>query len=289
MQLLVTLKAYPELFIIIVGMFAALIGSFLNVVIYRLPVMMKRDWTEQCCELLEQENPDTERKRFDLIMPGSRCPHCETPIKAYQNIPVISYCLLGGKCGTCKESISIRYPIIEALTAIAAMIVAADLGIGMGSLMACLLTFALISLIMIDYDHQLLPDDITLPFLWLGIICNYWSLFTDLESSILGAIFGYLSFWTVYILFKLVTGKEGMGHGDFKLLAMLGAWLGWQYLPLIIVLSPLVGAAVGIFLVVTKLQERSKPIPFGPFLATAGWIALIWGDTLNRLYLNSLG
>ncbi|GAA5317760.1 MAG: type IV prepilin peptidase/methyltransferase PilD [Candidatus Pelagadaptatus aseana] len=263
------------------------VGSFLNVVIHRVPLMMQNSWKRDCCELLQQPAPDI--KKISLVYPNSRCPSCEAPIRAWQNIPVISYLFLGGKCANCKTSISKRYPIIELVTGILSGFLAYTFGPTEQLLYTLILTWALISLTMIDIDHQLLPDNITLPLLWLGIIANISGTFTDLESSILGAIFGYLSLWFVYWLFKLVTGKEGMGFGDFKLLAALGAWMGWQALPQIIILSSVVGAVIGIAGILIQGRDKNVAIPFGPYLAIAGWIALIWGEQITAAYLQYAG
>jgi len=266
---------------IVVGL---LVGSFLNVVIYRLPIMMKNDWQAQCDELMGKEPGLTES--FTLSVPRSRCPQCKHEITALENIPIMSYLILAGKCKQCKNPISVRYPLIEALTGLLSGIVAWHFGFDWACLGALLLTWSLIALTFIDIDHQLLPDSITLPLLWLGILFGLFSVFVDLQSSIIGAIAGYLSLWLVFHAFKLVTGKEGMGYGDFKLLAALGAWLGWSLLPSIILLSSLVGAIIGITLIVFRQHQRQIPIPFGPYLAAAGWIAMIWGETINNAYLN---
>ncbi len=282
------LQQSPNLLISSIFIVGLLVGSFLNVVIFRLPVMMDRDWRRECREFLELET-ETETEPFNLIVPHSRCPYCQTKIKAYQNIPVLSYLLLQGKCAQCGTPISLRYPLIEVFTAFCSAVVAWHFGYGIEMLFGLLLTWCLIALSFIDIDHQLLPDSITLPLLWLGLLLSLFSLYTDTDSSIIGAIAGYLSLWMVYQLFKLFTGKEGMGFGDFKLLALFGAWLGWQYLPLIVLLSSLVGAVIGIAMIVLVRHDRNIPIPFGPYLAAAGWLALIWGEDINRLYLNSVG
>jgi len=281
---------HPTVYLCIVFALGLLIGSFLNVVILRLPVMMERDWKQQCCELLELDNSeyDTDQKKFNLVLPRSRCPVCEHQISALENIPLISYLLLKGKCKHCKTKISLRYPLIELFSGISVVIVAFYFGVSLQALFALLLTWALIALSMIDFDHQLLPDDITLPLLWLGIVINIFGVFTDLESSVLGAIFGYGSLWSVYMTFKLITGKEGMGHGDFKLLAVLGAWFGWQSLPVIIILSSIVGAIVGILLMIFNSHDRNTAIPFGPYLAMAGWISMLWGPYIMSAYLNAV-
>jgi len=288
MNLLQALEYSPAFFILAVGITGLLIGSFLNVVIYRLPVMMQRDWQQQCRELLHPEDAGNEPAAgtFNLIKPDSRCPHCNNPIPPLANIPVLSYCLLRGKCKHCKQSISLRYPVIETVTGILSVIVAWHFGFSWACAGGLLLTWGLIALTMIDYDHQLLPDSITLPFLWIGLFISLFGIYVDSHASIIGALAGYLSLWSVYQGFKLLTGKEGMGYGDFKLLAMLGAWLGWQMVPVIVLLSSLVGAVVGITLVALRKHERGKPIPFGPYLAAAGWISLLWGDKIIESYLS---
>lgn len=283
------LQSSPEIltfFVLIIGL---LVGSFLNVVIYRLPLMMERQWNKECTEYLDLESPKYSYDTFNLIHPHSQCPHCNTPIKPYQNIPVISYLFLQGKCSNCKTHISLRYPLIEAFTGITSALAAWHFGYGVTLIFALIMTWSLITLSFIDIDHQLLPDSITLPLLWLGLFLSVFPIYADSHASIIGAIAGYLSLWTVYQLFKLATGKEGMGFGDFKLLAVLGAWLGWQYLPVIILLSSLVGAIIGISMVLFAKKDHTTPIPFGPYLAAAGWLTLIWGDQINALYLNAIG
>jgi len=281
-------------FIAVVFAFALIIGSFLNVVIHRLPIMMEREWREQCDEFTKtppaSHLPDG---RFDLIIPRSRCPSCGHLITAWQNIPVVSYLLLSGKCRNCKASISARYPLVEMLTAVLAALCAWRFGFGWEAIMAIGLTLALVPISMIDADTQLIPDSIVLPLLWIGLLMSLFhpmagsdTLFIPPKDAIVGAVAGYLSLWTVYQLFKLVTGKEGMGYGDFKLLAALGAWLGWQQLPQIILMSAVVGAVVGISMMVFRKHERSVPIPFGPYLAAAGWITMMWGDTIKNTYLD---
>ncbi|MEZ5524657.1 MAG: A24 family peptidase [Pseudomonadales bacterium] len=278
--------------IVVAGMLGLLVGSFLNVVIYRLPLMLEREWTSQCQTLLQSGNTGTEavtQPPFNLVTPNSHCPKCDAAIKPWQNIPVVSYLALGGKCANCKTPISKRYPIIEFVTGLLSCLAIWHFGFSWQGGAMLLLTWALIALTMIDFDHQLLPDNITLPLLWLGLIINSFDTFCSLPDALWGAVFGYLSLWAVYWLFKLVTGKEGMGYGDFKLLAVLGAWFGWQMLPLIILLSSLVGAIIGIFLLVLKNKGKSVPIPFGPYLAAAGWIAAVWGEQLTQAYLNYAG
>jgi leader peptidase (prepilin peptidase)/N-methyltransferase len=273
----------PIGFTVLIGVIGLLVGSFLNVVIYRLPIMMKRQWRNDCLEYLELEN-DSSAETFNLALPVSRCPHCQAKIRAWQNIPVFSYLWLRGKCANCKAPISARYPVVELLTASLSMIVAWHFGYGLQAAAGLVLTWILITLSLIDLDTQLLPDVIVLPTMWLGLIASLLPIFADSSTSIIGATVGYLALWSVYHGFKLFTGKEGMGQGDFKLLAMLGAWLGWQYLGLIILLSSVVGAFIGITLISLNKQNRDVPIPFGPYLAIAGWIALMWGNRLNEWY-----
>jgi leader peptidase (prepilin peptidase)/N-methyltransferase len=264
-----------------------MIGSFLNVVIYRLPLMMDREWRVQCHEFLDMAPPPPAKDAFavfNLAKPGSHCPHCKKAIGVGENIPVLSYLLQGGKCKHCAAPISARYPLVEIVTGLLSMLVAIEFGFTWLTLATLVLTWALIALTMIDFDHQLLPDDITLPLLWLGLLVNTQGWLVPIDAAVWGAIGGYGLLWTVYWLFKLVTGKEGMGFGDFKLLGALGAWLGWQALPQIILLSSLVGAVVGIGLIVVRGRDRNVPIPFGPYLAAAGFIALIWGNTLTALF-----
>jgi leader peptidase (prepilin peptidase)/N-methyltransferase len=265
------------------GVFGLAIGSFLNVVIHRLPIMLERGWAAQCAEL-RGETPPADAP-FNLARPRSRCPKCGHVIGAGENIPVISWLLLQGRCAACKTPIGLRYPLVELATAFLFAFAAWHFGWTPALAGALALIAALVALTGIDYDTQLLPDDMTLPLLWLGLAFNLFGVFTDLRSAVIGAMAGYLSLWSVYWLFKLVTGKEGMGYGDFKLFAALGAWLGWQMLPLTLLLSSLVGALVGIGLMIFARQERSVPIPFGPYLAGAGIIALVWGKPLTQAYL----
>lgn len=259
------------------------VGSFLNVVIFRLPIMLEQEWRQQCQEFLELDVVIP--KKFNLAVPASTCPKCNHKIRFWENIPVLSYLFLKGKCSSCGTKISIQYPIIEAVTAILSVTIAYHFGVSWQTLAALVLTWSLVALTMIDIHKQLLPDNITLPLLWLGIIANMFGLFTDLQSSVIGAMAGYLSLWLVYHFFKLLTGKEGMGFGDFKLLGALGAWMGWKVLPLIIVLSSFVGAAIGIAMIVFARHDKSVPIPFGPYLAIAGWISLLWGDAIIKAWL----
>lgn len=260
-----------------------LIGSFLNVVIHRLPKMMEREWHANCLDL--QGQPVPEQPKYNLVVPRSSCPKCGHMIGALENIPVISYLFLRGRCKACKTPISIRYPLVEALTGVLSLAVAVHYGYSHLTLFALIFVIALIALTFIDFDTQLLPDDITLPLLWLGLLLNLNNGFTDITSAVVGAMAGYLVLWVVYWLFKLVTGKEGMGYGDFKLLAAIGAWFGWQLLPAVILLSSVVGSVIGIGLILLKGKTRQTAIPFGPFLALGGIAALFYGQTLAAFYL----
>ncbi len=269
----------------IIGLFGLIIGSFLNVIIVRLPRMLANAWTTQCYEYLKQTPPNQNDEPYNLAIPRSHCPQCNHMISAIDNIPVLSFLFLKGRCRHCQTPISWRYPLIEVATALLSVFVAYCFGPTWQTAAALILTWSLVVLTVIDLQEQLLPDDITLPLLWLGLIVNSQSLFTSLSSAVFGAIAGYLFLWSIYWLFKLLTHKEGMGYGDFKLLAMLGAWLGWQMLPVIVLLSSVVGVIVGLTLIAFKQLNRDQPIPFGPYLAMAGWLSLIWGDKLNQYYL----
>ncbi|WP_425916837.1 prepilin peptidase [Pseudomonas sp. GWSMS-1] len=282
------LASHVLAFVLCALLIGLLVGSFLNVVIYRLPKMMQRDWREQAREILELP-AETQTATFNLVLPNSSCPHCAHEIKPWENIPVISYLFLRGKCSSCKASISLRYPLVELTCGVLAAYIAWHFGFTWQAGGMLLLTWGLLAMSLIDADHQLLPDSLVLPLLWLGLIANSFGLFTRLEDALWGAIAGYLSLWSVYWLFKLVTGKEGMGYGDFKLLAMLGAWGGWQVLPLTILLSSLVGAVLGLIMLRLRNAETSTPIPFGPYLAIAGWIALLWGEQITASYLQIAG
>ena len=273
----------PVVFTFVCAILGLLVGSFLNVVIHRLPQMMERDWQHQCAELRGETPP--EEAPLSLLRPRSRCPQCGHMITALENIPLVSWLVLRGKCSACQTAISPRYPIIEALTGLLTAYAAWHFGFGAVAAGAIILVWCLIALTFIDLDTQLLPDTITLPLLWCGLLFNLFGTFTDLSSAVVGAMGGYLSLWLVYWAFKLATGKEGMGYGDFKLLAALGAWLGWQILPLTILLSSLVGAVVGIALIVVAKRGRNVPIPFGPYLAAAGLLATFWGKDLTQAYL----
>mgnify|MGYP000040059357 CR=1 FL=1 len=267
--------------------FGLLVGSFLNVVIYRLPVMLERQWRRDCREHLEL--PAEEQERFSLAFPASRCPQCGTPIKPWQNIPVISYLLLGGKCNHCKSRIPLRYPIVELITGVLTALALWAFGLNAQGIAAVFLIWTLVALTFIDLDHHLLPDNMTLPLVWLGLLLNSQSVFTDPLSAIYGAVAGYLVLWGVYHLFRLLTGKEGMGYGDFKLLAAFGAWFGWQMLAQILILSSLAGAVIGVTLILVRRHEQGNPIPFGPYLAIAGVIALFFGQQINDWYLDIAG
>lgn len=288
MDLIQLLQAAPAAFIALCGILGLIVGSFLNVAIHRLPKMMEQEWREQCATLDCGPNdplPAQTAPRYNLMSPSSACPACGHQIRAWENIPILSYLLLRGRCSQCKTPISMRYPIVEGLSGILSAFAAWQLGFGVAGLTALLFIWALLALTFIDFDTQLLPDSITQPLLWLGLIVNFSGTFTALQSAVTGAIAGYLTLWSVYWLFKLTTGKEGMGFGDFKLLAAIGAWLGWQVLPLTILLSSLVGAVVGITLILFAGRGRQIPIPFGPYLAGGGLIALFWGKSITEAYL----
>lgn len=284
-----TIQQTPGLFVLLSTLIGLLVGSFLNVVIYRLPKMMESEWRSQCLSLLEPEKEQGSVTTFNLATPASRCPHCDHRIRPWENIPLLSYLLLRGRCSSCKSHISIRYPIIEFACGLLTAVVAWHFGFSWQALAAMVFSWSLIALTMIDFDHQLLPDNITLPLLWLGLLLSVGGLFVDSHTSLIGAAAGYLLLWSVYWLFKLLTGKEGMGYGDFKLLAVLGAWMGWQMLPVIILLSSVVGAVVGITLILFRGRDRNIPIPFGPYLVAAGWLAFIWGTEINQFYLEFSG
>lgn len=294
----------------VVGFLGLFVGSFLNVVIHRLPIMMDRSWQQSLAEFevqqrLEAQGVDLsdaaaveaamgseafpEPEPFNLSVPRSRCPKCGNLITWWQNVPVLSYLLLRGKCGGCKTPISARYPIIELVSMALSLVVAWQFGPSPQAIVGLLFTWALITLTMIDFDHQLLPDSITLPLMWFALMVNLGNVFTDLQSAVLGAAFGYLILWGVFHLFRIITGKHGMGYGDFKLLAAIGALLGWQALPMVILLSSLVGAVVGLSLIAITGRDKNIPIPFGPYLAAAGWIAMLWGQPISEAYFNLLG
>ena len=297
MAILQLLQQSPATLTMICFLLGLLVGSFLNVVIYRLPLMLQRDWRQQCCEFLEIEDPQAKNKnkslswtKLTLVNPPSFCPQCQHKIRPWENIPLVSYALLGGKCANCKVRIPARYPALELASGLLSALVAVNFGATWLTLALLLFVWALVLLTVIDFDHQLLPDDITLPLLWLGLAVNTQELGTGVttQDSVLGAIVGYLSLWSLYWVFKLATGKEGMGYGDFKLIAALGAWLGWQALLPVIVLSSMVGATFGIGSIILLGRDKSAPMPFGPFLASAGIIMMIWGNQIFSFYITRL-
>ena len=280
-----------------IGLVSLCIGSFLNVVIYRLPLMMQKEWQTECRLLLADELTSPKAKQtnaqttdtFNLVKPNSCCPKCKAAIKPWQNIPIISWLFLKGKCATCNNPISVRYPLVEAITAILSLVVAYTFGATEQALLYIVVTWALVALTFIDIDHMLLPDQLTLPLLWLALIASVMGYTIAPSDAIIGAACGYLSLWSVFWLFKLITGKEGMGYGDFKLLAVFGALLGWQSLLTIILLSSVVGAVIGIALLSIQGKDKATPIPFGPYLAIAGWITMLWGTQLQNSYFNFIG
>ncbi len=290
MNLLHVLSANPiafQLFILFIGL---CVGSFLNVVIHRVPVMLHREWKSQCHEFLgETDDGPSSEKKFNLVWPLSHCPQCNHLISVWENIPVLSYLFLRGKCSSCNDNISFRYPFVEILTALLSVFIAWHFGFTFITVAALIFTWSLLSMTFIDIDHQLLPDSMTLPMLWVGLVLSVFGVFTNPVDAIIGAVAGYLSLWSVAMLFHLVTGKEGMGYGDFKLLAMLGAWLGWQMLPFIILCSSFVGAFLGILILMIQGKDKSTPIPFGPYLAISGLLAMLWGWPLTTLYFQFAG
>lgn len=278
-------------FYIFIGILSLMIGSFLNVVVYRLPKMMHNGWYLECREFLVDELNNIPAKKIEhlsLSKPDSTCPKCDHKIRFYENIPVISWLFLQGKCSQCKSNISIRYPLVESATAILSVVVAMKFGVSVETLLLLILTWGLICLTLIDFDHMLLPDQIVMPLLWLGLLVNINNTFVALDDAIIGAAVGYMSLFSVFWLFKLLTGKEGMGHGDFKLFALFGAWVGWQLLPMLILMASVVGAVVGISLMLFKGHQREQAIPFGPYLAIAGWITILWGEGIWSWYLMQL-
>jgi len=284
-------ETIPSFFYCSVVLLSLMVGSFLNVVVYRLPKMMEKGWYHDCREFLADEVkniPAREFKELTLSKPDSTCPHCGHKICFYENIPVISWLILRGKCSCCSKAISVRYPLVETATALLSAVIAHQYGVSLNTLYMLILTWGLISLTLIDFDHMLLPDQITLPLLWLGLLVNINGNFASLQDAILGAVVGYMSLYLIFWLFKLMTGKEGMGFGDFKLFALFGAWIGWQLLPILILMASVVGAIVGIALMVFKGHQREQAIPFGPYLAVAGWITIIWGQAIWSWYLSIL-
>ena len=278
-------QGLPWLYLSLIFLFSLMVGSFLNVVIHRLPIMMERDWRAEYRDYFDEDESISTNERYNLMVPRSACPHCGHAITAIENIPLLSWLWLRGRCHECRAPISARYPLVELLAALLSVAVAATLAPGWSVLAALLLTWSLVALTFIDLDKMLLPDQITLPLLWGGLLFNLLGGFVPLVDAVIGAMAGYLVLWSLYWSFKLLTGKEGMGHGDFKLLAALGAWLGWQALPIILLLSSLVGAVIGITLIALRKHHQGNPIPFGPYLAIAGWIVLLWGDTITGWYL----
>lgn len=285
MHVIFALQNSPTLFFLSIAVLSLCVGSFLNVVIYRLPMVLDAEWRRDSQLFL---NPDLDLSHdvhFGLSHPASACPHCQHQLAFYENIPIVSYLLLRGQCSSCQQPISIRYPLLELFTLLCSLLVAWQFGPTLNTVFALLFTWFLIPLAMIDFEHQLLPDRITYPFIGLGLAINSYGFFVDAQQAIWGCLLGFLSLWVVYIAFKLVTHKEGMGYGDFKLLAALGAWLGPMQLPLIILLSSLLGAMVGIILL--KLSKQNRAFAFGPYLAIAGWIALLWGEKIFAFYLGT--
>ncbi len=286
------MQSQPWFYFLTIGLVSLCVGSFLNVVIYRLPLMMKREWQSECRVLLADElstNKATQQAPFNLAKPNSTCPKCKSPIKTWQNIPVISWLLLKGSCANCKEPISARYPLIEILTACLSLTVAYIFGASQLALLYIVVSWVLIALTFIDIDHMLLPDQLTLPLVWLALIAAVMGITIAPSDAIIGAAIGYLSLWSVFWLFKLATGKEGMGYGDFKLLAVFGALLGWQSILTIVLLSSVVGAIIGITQIIMQGKDKATPIPFGPYLAIAGWVTLLWGEQIQAYYFNYLG
>lgn len=277
------LQESPVYFVTLVSIIGLMLGSFLNVVIYRLPRMMEREWRRQCAELRGEET--IAEPVFNLATPRSACPQCQHKITPLENIPLVSYLFLRGRCAGCQSSIPLRYPLVEVLTGALSGFVAWHFGFGMATFAALIFLWAMIALTFIDIDTQLLPDSITQPLLWFGLLYNLHGGQTDIHSAVIGATAGYLTLWSVYWVFKLLTGKEGMGYGDFKLLAAIGAWLGWQLLPMVILFASVVGATVGVVLLLTKKHTKDATIPFGPYLASGGLLALFWGKQVNQIYL----
>ncbi|WP_372821517.1 A24 family peptidase [Pseudomonas parafulva] len=287
MNLWTFLADQPGFFLASAAVLGLLVGSFLNVLVHRLPVMLERQWQNEAREVLGL--PVEAHERFDLCLPASHCPGCGHRIRAWENIPVVSYLAQRGRCSACKGRISLRYPLVELACAGLSLVVAWHFGVSVQALLALVLTWCLLALSLIDAEHQLLPDVLVLPTLWLGLVVNAFGVFVPLADALWGAVVGYLSLWSVYWLFRLVTGKEGLGYGDFKLLALLGAWGGWQVLPLTLLLSSVVGAVIGLCLLRLRKASLGATMPFGPYLAIAGWIAWLWGDEIYASYMQLLG
>ncbi|HEK0908013.1 TPA: prepilin peptidase [Pseudomonas putida] len=287
MNLWTFLADQPGFFLASAAVLGLLVGSFLNVLVHRLPLMLERQWQNEARDVLGM--PVEAHERFDLCLPASHCPGCGHRIRAWENIPVVSYLALRGRCSACKGRISLRYPLVELACAGLSLVVAWHFGVSVQALLALVLTWCLLALSLIDAEHQLLPDVLVLPTLWLGLVVNAFGVFVPLADALWGAVVGYLSLWSVYWLFRLVTGKEGLGYGDFKLLALLGAWGGWQVLPLTLLLSSVVGAVIGLCLLRLRKASLGTTMPFGPYLAIAGWIAWLWGDEIYASYMQLLG
>lgn len=286
-EILQLMATHPPVFLTIVFVVSLMVGSFLNVVIYRLPIMMERSWKQEYQSYFDGDATEqAPTAPFNLVKPDSTCPQCQHKIKPWENIPVLSWLLLRGKCSQCQYPISVRYPIVELLTGLLSVVAAWQFGFGWAAFFAVIATWLLIAMTFIDLDKMLLPDQLTLPLLWLGLLISTGSVFVSSNDAIIGAAAGYLSLWSLYWAFKLLTGKEGMGYGDFKLLAALGAWVGWQHLPIVVLLSSMVGAVVGISMILLQGKDKSQPIPFGPYLAVAGWLTLLYGDWIANQYLN---
>jgi len=286
MSFITLLQTNSVFFISLCTTIGLVAGSFLNVIIFRLPKMMEREWNQQCSELRGETTKPL--PTLNLVKPCSECPHCKHKITTLESIPIISYLALRGRCSQCNTSISLRYPIMEALTGIMSGFIAWHFGYGFITVAALIFVWSMIALAFIDLDTQLLPDEVTLPLLWIGLLINLGNGFTDISSAVIGAASGYIFLWLIYWCFKISTGKEGMGYGDFKLLAVIGAWFGWKMLPLVILLSSLAGAVIGIGLIIVAKNKRDTPFPFGPYLVGGGLVALFWGDQLNRTYLDLL-
>lgn len=283
---------HPIEYYCLVVLFSLVVGSFLNVVIYRLPKMLHKSWEEECYEFLELEKPEhlSASEKFNLLFPSSKCPSCKHKIAAWQNIPLLSYIFLQGKCFYCKEPISFRYPAVEVLTAALSFFVAWKFGVTLLTLSGLLLTWCLLAQTFIDIEHMIVPDEITMPFLWLGLIVAYFGFgFVNLQDALLGAVAGYLTLFLIYEVFRLITKKEGVGFGDFKLYAMIGAWIGWQMLPQVLFIAATVGTIFGLSGILFKNKQKDTPIPFGPYLALAAWVAMIWGNEINNWYLRFSG
>jgi len=287
-QTLLFFQQSPILFYIFVALLSLIIGSFLNVVVYRLPIMMHNTWYADCREFLADELKGVPAKKITpltLSIPNSTCPKCDHKIRFYENIPIMSWLFLRGKCSQCKNNIAVRYPLVELATAVLSVVIAIQFGVSIETLLLLILTWGLICLSLIDFDHMLLPDQIVMPLLWLGLLVNLQETFIPLTDAVIGAAIGYMSLFSIFWLFKLLTGREGMGHGDFKLFALFGAWAGWQLLPLLILMASVVGALVGISLMLFKNHRREQAIPFGPYLAISGWITLLWGKGIWAWYI----